>query len=150
MKDKNGIEIHTGDIVKIENAFFKNDNGFWFVTNSAGDPNWSGSDYCLHKIGKNGKVSTARHHTAFYPLVSFCSDSAKNAEAKKWNDDNAVIEVVDTIPSDKVGEYFEKKAGDIERRIPRLRMDFGKEHPYVQMEVKTFKFYKKVAAKCQK
>ena len=42
MLDKNGVEIKTGDIVEISGAYFKNDNGLYFVTHSPGDPTWSG------------------------------------------------------------------------------------------------------------
>ena len=33
MLDKNGVEILTGMVVEITGAYFKNDNGFWFVDN---------------------------------------------------------------------------------------------------------------------
>ena len=36
MLDKNGIEIKTGDVVEITGAYFKNDNGFYYVEHSAG------------------------------------------------------------------------------------------------------------------
>ena len=49
MLDKNGVEILTGMVVEITGAYFKNDNGFWFVDNSPGDPSWFGSDQCLQK-----------------------------------------------------------------------------------------------------
>lgn len=38
MLDKNGVEICTGQVVKVTGAFFKNDNGLYFVDNSPGDP----------------------------------------------------------------------------------------------------------------
>ena len=41
MLDKNGIEIKTGDVVEITGAYFKNDNGLYFVERSAGDPGLS-------------------------------------------------------------------------------------------------------------
>ena len=49
MLDKNGIEIKTGDIVEVAGAFFKNDNGLYFVEHSPGDPSWSGQDHCLKR-----------------------------------------------------------------------------------------------------
>ena len=52
MLDKNGVEIKTGDIVEISGAYFKNDNGLYFVTHSPGDPTWSGRDYSLKRISK--------------------------------------------------------------------------------------------------
>ena len=34
MFDKSGVEIRTGQVVKVTGAFFKNDNGRYFVDNS--------------------------------------------------------------------------------------------------------------------
>ena len=34
MVDKNGVEMKTGDVVLISGAFFKNDNGLWFIERS--------------------------------------------------------------------------------------------------------------------
>lgn len=47
--DKNGKEIKTGDIVKIEGGYFKADNGLFRVEHAPGDPNWLGKDWCLHQ-----------------------------------------------------------------------------------------------------
>ena len=44
MLDKNGVEIRTGCIVEITGAFFKNDNGLYFVDRSPGDPSWCGQE----------------------------------------------------------------------------------------------------------
>lgn len=54
MFDKNGVEIRTGHIVKVTGAFFKNDNGLYYVEHSPGDPSWSGQDHCLKKVCKDG------------------------------------------------------------------------------------------------
>lgn len=62
MLDKNGMEIKTGMVVEIKDAFFKNDNGLYFVEHSAGDPDWCGSDHSLRKISKRGKISQAKHN----------------------------------------------------------------------------------------
>ena len=81
MLDKNGVEIRTGCIVEITGAYFKNDNGLWFVEHSPGDPSWCGSDYCLKKIGKTGKISKAKYSTCFWPIMVFTTDRFKAAEA---------------------------------------------------------------------
>lgn len=65
--DKNGIEIKTGDIVEITGAYFKNDNGLYFVQNSPGDPSWCGSDLSLKRISKRGKSAQQRTTFAFGP-----------------------------------------------------------------------------------
>lgn len=76
MLDKNGMEIKTGMVVEIKDAFFKNDNGFYFVEHSAGDPDWCGSDHSLRKISKRGKISQAKHNLCFWPIgISSATDS---------------------------------------------------------------------------
>ena len=80
MLDKNGMEIKTGMVVEIKDAFFKNDNGFYFVEHSAGDPDWCGSDHSLRKISKRGKISQAKHNLCFWPIGIFISDRFKAAE----------------------------------------------------------------------
>ena len=74
MLDKNGIEIKTGDVVEITGAYFKNDNGFYYVEHSAGDPGWSGRDHSLRKISKRGK--SARQSTIFASGLSAYQQTA--------------------------------------------------------------------------
>mgnify|MGYP000164000057 CR=1 FL=1 len=71
------MEIKTGMVVEIKDAFFKNDNGFYFVEHSAGDPDWCGSDHSLRKISKRGKISQAKHNLCFWPIGIFISDRFK-------------------------------------------------------------------------
>lgn len=66
MVDKNGVEMKTGDVVLISGAFFKNDNGLWFIERSPGDPSWCGSSYSLTK-SSSGTVSPARQNITFAP-----------------------------------------------------------------------------------
>jgi hypothetical protein len=67
--DKNGKEIKTGDIVKVEGGYFKADNGLFKVEHAPGDPNWLGNDWCLHQVKKDGTPSAGKHTTAFWPLM---------------------------------------------------------------------------------
>ncbi len=61
MLDKNGKEMVTGCVVEIKNAYFKTDNGLYFVEKSPEELGWLGSDYCLLKLKKrNGQLSTAK------------------------------------------------------------------------------------------
>lgn len=109
MKDKNGRTMRTGDIVKIENAYFKNDNGYYFIAHSPGDASWSGLDYSLKKIGKRGKISTAKYNLALWPLSSYCTDPRKNWAADEHNKDNATIEIVDCIDNAEVIAHFKEE-----------------------------------------
>lgn len=112
MLDKNGIEMKTGMIVEISGAYFKNDNGLYFIDRSPGDAGWSGRDYSLKKISKAGKISKAKYSLAFWPLVSYVSDRYKTAAANAWNSEYAAIEVV-TIPNmSEVKAHFQSEANE--------------------------------------
>lgn len=70
MLDKNGVELRTGCVVEITGAYFKNDNGLYFVDRSPGVPSWIGRDYSLKKISKTGKISKAKHNQAQHLLLA--------------------------------------------------------------------------------
>jgi len=82
--DKNGKEIKTGDIVRIEGGYFKSDNGTFIVKHSPGDPNWNGSDYCLTKCNKKGEESNTKYSTAFWPLIVTINNREKCYAALSW------------------------------------------------------------------
>lgn len=129
MTDKNGKEIRTGMIVRITGAYFKNDNGTYFVACSPGDPTWSGSDYSLMKICKNGRISTAKHNLCFWPISVFVSDRHKRMLAKTHNAENAEIEIIDTILHKEVAEYFQNKGDNMYPVLNREMWDWGEDHP---------------------
>lgn len=146
MKDKNGREIRTGDAVRISNAFFKNDNGLYFVEHSPGDVSWSGSDYCLRKICRDGRLSTAKNNVAFWPLSAFCSDRTKNALARDWNRDHAEIEVQDSIDRTCVRAFFAGKADELTAWLDKKKWDWGKHSPMYINDDKIRRHYLDVAA----
>ena len=125
MFDKNGVEIITGDVVRITGAYFQNDNGLWFVDNSPGDPTWCGSDYSLGRLLKNGKLSTAKHRICFWPISVFVNDRREAARAREWNVTHAEIEVLKFEPLCYLEEYFRDLADGVEARVERARWDFG-------------------------
>jgi len=110
LTDKNGREMRTGNIVKVENAYFKNDNGYYYIAHTPGDITWCGNDYSLKKICQNGKISQASHTVAFWPLSAFCNDRAKNQAAREHNKQYATIEIIDTIDNSEVIAEFEREA----------------------------------------
>ena len=97
MLDKNGIEIKTGDIVRITGAYFKTDNALYFVEHSDGDPDWCGKDHCLLKIKRNGELSKAKNSTCFWPIMVTVNGYEKYTTAKLWNKEHAQIEIVEGI-----------------------------------------------------
>ena len=128
MFDKNGREIKTGDIVEITGAYFKNDNGLYFVDRSPGDPGWSGKDHCLKKICKNGRISTAKGGTCFWPILVFVSDRAKRWEASAWNEEHAEIEIKTIANMEAVAEHFRQEAEGLDEEIERLVWNFGEDN----------------------
>lgn len=146
MMDKNGIEIKTGSIVEITGAYFKNDNGFYFVEHSAGDPDWCGKDHCLKKIGKNGKISKAKHVTGFWPIMVCVSDRAKGAAARRWNAENATIEVKTIANMTEVVELFKEKAARVIKEADQLAWHYGEESEYIKKQRVIARHYEAVAA----
>ena len=85
MLDKNGIRINAGDIVQISGAYFKNDNGFYYVEQDGTNPGYLMDDtqVTLKKICRNGKISTTKYSTCFFPIGVFVSDPKKRAAANE-------------------------------------------------------------------
>ena len=102
MMDKNGKELKTGQIVKIEGGYFKSDNGIFLVGNSPNDPNWLGSDYSLRKCNKHGVESKNKYAVAFFPLMVTVSSREKRLLAREHNAKNATIEVIGEVKTYKV------------------------------------------------
>ena len=146
MKDKNGIEIKTGMIVKVSGAFFKGDNGLYYVDNSPGDPSWCGKDYSLHKISKTGKISTAKNRICFWPIIAFVSDRCKCAEANKWNAQHAEIEVVKIGNMEEVKNHFREQAENLEETIRRAVWNWGEDSETVKRHKTLKAHYEAVAA----
>lgn len=146
MTDKNGKQIRTGDIVRISNAYFKNDNGLYYVENSPGDPSWLGKDHCLKKICKSGKISTAKYNICFWPICCFVSDRSKSAEANRWNKEHAEIEIMPPCKDmTELCNMFQAFADGIEKTIFRAKYDFGEDHPRVKQLEAQKKHYESVA-----
>lgn len=122
MLDKNGIEMKSGMIVKISGAYFKNDNGLFFIDRSPGDASWLGKGYSLCKISKTGKISKAKYNLCSWPLVSYVSDRYKTAAANDHNRKYAEIEVV-TIPNmSEVKAHFQSEANEARDYLAEYKM----------------------------
>lgn len=145
MTDKNGIEIKTGDIVEITGAYFKRDNGLYFVDNSPGDPNWRGNDHCLKKISKAGKISKTKYNICFWPIM-VTVNGPKYYEAKRWNAENAAIEVKPALANmAEVAAHFREAAENVVDEINRLSWNFGESHPSVFRNREIMMHYEAVA-----
>lgn len=129
MLDKNGIEIKTGDIVRITGAYFKTDNALYFVEHSDGDPDWCGKDHCLLKIKRNGYE--------------------KYTTAKLWNKEHAQIEIVEGIDKAHIAEYFRSQSQQCDKWIERYSWDFGENSRSVNDQKQYKAFYDSVVARLE-
>lgn len=145
MTDKNNIEMKTGDIVRVENAYFQTDNGLYYIEHTPGDPTWCGNDYSLHKICKNGKVSTASRSIAFWPLAAFTNDREKNAAAREHNKEHATIEVIHTIDNSAVIAHFEEEAEHMTEQANTWAWRFGEDSETTQKARRCAAFYQGIA-----
>lgn len=125
MLDKNGIEIKTGDVVEITGAYFKNDNGFYYVEHSAGDPGWMGHNHCLKKISKRGKISKAKRNICFWPIGVFVNSLETRIAANSWNKEHATIEVKTDIDRTEIAEHFREEAENMVKQIKYCTWNFG-------------------------
>ena len=145
MTDKNNREMKTGDIVKIENAYFKNDNGLYFIEHTPGDRSWCGSDYSLRKICKNGRISSAKYSITFWPLSAVTNDREKNAAAREHNKNNATIEIVYTVDRSQVIEHFESEATAAAETAENYKWHFGEGSEVTQKQRSLAVFYQSIA-----
>ena len=145
MTDKNNRTMKTGDVVEITGAYFKNDNGLYFVEHTPGDPNWSGRDHCLRRIKRNGELSTAKDNICFWPIHAFVNSRDKRAAANQWNQEHAEIEIKTFPHTEHIAAYFASEADSLDVTIKRYTWDFGEDCQTVKDAKETQAFYRSVA-----
>lgn len=145
MTDKNNRTMKTGDVVEITGAYFKNDNGLYFVEHTPGDPNWSGRDHCLRRIKRNGELSTAKDNICFWPISAYVNSRDKRAAANQWNQEHAEIEIKTFPHTEHIAAYFADEAGSLDATIKRYTWDFGEDCQTVKDAKETQAFYRSIA-----
>lgn len=145
MTDKNNRTMKTGDVVEITGAYFKNDNGLYFVEHTPGDPNWSGRDHCLRRIKRNGELSTAKDNICFWPIHAFVNSRDKRAAANQWNREHAEIEIKHFPNTAHIAKFFADEADSLDVTIKRYTWDFGKDCQTVKDTKEIQAFYRSVA-----
>ena len=145
MTDKNNRTMKTGDVVEITGAYFKNDNGLYFVEHTPGDPNWSGRDHCLRRIKRNGELSTAKDNLCFWPISAFVNSRDKRAAANQWNQEHAEIEIKTFPHTEHIAKFFAAEADSLDVTIKRYTWDFGEDCQTVKDTKETQAFYRSVA-----
>ena len=145
MTDKNNRTMKTGDVVEITGAYFKNDNGLYFVEHTPGDPNWSGRDHCLRRIKRNGELSAAKDNICFWPIHAFVNSRDKRAAANQWNQEHAEIEIKTFPNTAHIAAFFTAEADSLDVTIKRYTWDFGEDCQTVKDTKETQAFYRSVA-----
>lgn len=129
MVDKNGVEMKTGDIVRVSGAYFKNDNGLWFIERSP---------------------STAKYNLCSWPIAIFTNSWATRNEAHRWNEEHAEIEVVTGMDTSALAEHFMGLAKELDPYIEREAWDWGENHPDVLRHKEARSFWASVAERLKK
>ena len=137
--------MKTGDIVRISDTFIKNDSGLYLVTRSPGDPSWTGRDFCLYKIKRNGELSEAKYSCHFWPLTYFMNDRRKNAQAKEYDREHAKIEFATVASMDGARAYFKEQENSLREQAEREARLFGEDSEDAKREARTADFYKAVS-----
>lgn len=145
MTDKNNRTTKTGDVVEITGAYFKNDNGLYFVEHTPGDPNWSGRDHCLRRIKRNGELSTAKDNICFWPISVYVNSRDKRAAANQWNREHAEIEIKTFLHTEHIAAYFAREAASLDATIKRYTWDFGEDCQTVKDAKETQAFYRSIS-----
>lgn len=145
MTDKNNRPMKTGDVVEITGAYFKNDNGLYFVEHTPGDPNWSGRDHCLRRIKRNGELSTAKDNICFWPISAFVNSRDKRAAANDWNREHAEIEIKTFPNTAHIAKFFADEAASLDATIKRYTWDFGEDNQTVKDAKETQAFYRSIS-----
>lgn len=145
MTDKNNRTMKTGDVVEITGAYFKNDNGLYFVEHTPGDPNWSGRDHCLRRIKRNGELSTAKDNICFWPISVYVNSRDKRAAANQWNQEHAEIEIKTFPHTEHIAAYFASEAASLDATIKRYTWDFGEDCQTVKDAKETQAFYRSIS-----
>lgn len=102
LKDKNGVELHVGQVVEITGGYFKHDNGLFLVTREPGGENWLGTYYSLIRLTKKRTVSKQKYNLGQWPIGVYVSDYYKRLEAKAHNAKHAAIEVMAWLDAKEV------------------------------------------------
>lgn len=141
MLDKNGIEIKTGDAVRISGAYFKNDNGLFFITHSPGDPFWNGNYHALKRLCSNGKLSAGRSGSSSWPIAVYTNSRLKRAVATEHNKINAKIEIIHDLPTHSRIKYFKQQIKEYEDLVNGYELPWfsGKDLEGVEASIKNYK-----------
>ena len=145
MNDKNNRTMKTGDVVEITGAYFKNDNGLYFVEHTPGDPNWSGRDHCLRRIKRNGELSTAKDNICFWPISAFVNSRDKRAAANQWNQEHAEIEIKAFPHTAHIAAYFADEAEKQDKEAQRCIWNLGEDHEVVKAIQATRNFLRSIS-----
>ncbi len=145
MNDKNNRPMKTGDVVEITGAYFKNDNGLYFVEHTPGDPNWSGRDHCLRRIKRNGELSTAKDNICFWPISAYVNSRDKRAAANEWNREHAEIEIKTFPNTAHIAKFFAAEAEKQDKEAQRCIWNLGEDHEVVKAIQATRNFLRSIS-----
>lgn len=140
MLDINNVEIKTGDVVVISEAFCDCQNGRYLVTYSPGDPGYDGSDYKLAKCSASGEIKIERLNGETWPLKTRVTDTRRVYESDTWNAAHAQIEIQAIEDKAPIAAYFQNAA----LRLEKFLLNSGHES-LLRSDWQTRTYYRAIA-----
>ena len=129
LKDVNGVEMRTGDIVEITGGYFKSDNGVFLITASPKDTGWFGSYYAMERVNKNGSISTSKNKNGSWPIGIYINNRFKRLEARAHNEQHAKIKVLHGMRKDGAIKKFEKSISELQELHDYYEEQYTSEYP---------------------
>lgn len=144
MKDKDGKEMKTGDIVKVSGAYTKRHNGYFVIEHTPGDASWLGEDYSLQRLKKNGEYSNGSYTTQFWPLCYLSNNKTHNLLAKEHDSKNATIEIIGNFNTEFIIANFNQESEKSLKAAKDYAWRFGEDSEVTKKEIARTEHYKKV------
>lgn len=75
MVDKNGVEMHIGDVVKVTGGYYASNNGLWIINEEPGVGSWCGDNYHMLMATKRLTISRRKYNGMFLAYCGFQQQS---------------------------------------------------------------------------
>lgn len=109
MVDKNGVEMHIGDVVKVAGGYYASNNGLWIIDEEPGVGSWHGDNYHMLMATKRLTISRRKYNGMFWPIVVFNNSHFERKIAETHNAEHATIEIVGKVDVAMIEQYEKER-----------------------------------------
>lgn len=109
MVDKNGVEMHIGDVVKVTGGYYASNNGLWIINEEPGVGSWCGDNYHMLMATKRLTISRRKYNGMFWPIVVFNNSHFERKIAETHNAEHATIDIVGKVDVAMIEQYEKER-----------------------------------------